>query len=73
MRHFDDTADLDDRLAQNDQLFGGLDLADELLRFVPNAFRGKVLGHFYGLRTIFNLGMTCGGEVSLPAIYYLTK
>jgi len=44
LRHFDDTADLNDGLALGDQLLGGLELADDLLRIVPGAFHGEVPG-----------------------------
>jgi len=44
LRHFDDAADLDDSLALGDQLLGGLELADNLLRRVPGPFHGRVPG-----------------------------
>jgi len=44
LSHFDDTADLDDGLALGDQLLGGLELADDLLRCVSGAFHGEVPG-----------------------------
>lgn len=42
LRHLDDAADLDDGLALGDQLLGGFQLADDLLRCVPGAFHGEV-------------------------------
>jgi len=44
LRHFDDTAELDDGLALGDQLLGGFELADDLLRRAPGAFHGEVPG-----------------------------
>jgi len=44
LRHLDDAADVDDGLALGDQLLGGLELADDLLRRVPGAFHGRVPG-----------------------------
>ena len=44
LRYLDDTADLDDGLALSDQLLGGLELADNLLRCVPGAFHSEVPG-----------------------------
>jgi len=44
LRHLDDAADLDDSLALGDQLLGGLELADDLLRRVPGPFHGRVPG-----------------------------
>jgi len=44
LRHFDDTADVDDGLALGDQLLGSFELADDLLRRVPGAFHGEVPG-----------------------------
>lgn len=44
LRHLADTADLDDGLALGDQLFGGLELADDLLCCVPGPFHGEVPG-----------------------------
>jgi len=44
LRHLDDAADVDDGLALGDQLLGGLELADDLLRRVPGAFYGRVPG-----------------------------
>jgi len=44
LRHFDDTADLDDGLALGDQLLGDFELADDLLRRVPGASHGEVPG-----------------------------
>jgi hypothetical protein len=42
LRHFDDTANLEDGLALGDQLLGGLELVDDLLRRVPGLFHGEV-------------------------------
>ncbi len=47
LRHLDDAADLDDGPALGDQLFGGLELADDLLRRVPSPFHGEVPGPFH--------------------------
>ena len=44
LRHLDEAADVDDGLALGDQLLGGLELADDLLRRVPGAFHGRVPG-----------------------------
>ena len=44
LRHLDDAADLRDGLALGDQLFGCLELADDLLGCVPGAFYGRVPG-----------------------------
>ena len=44
LRHLDDAADLDDGLALGDQLLSGLELADDLLGCVANAFHGEVPG-----------------------------
>jgi len=44
LRHLDDAADVDDGLTLGDQLLGGLELADDLLRRVPGAFHGRVPG-----------------------------
>ena len=44
LRHLDDAADVGDGLALGDQLLGGLELADDLLRCVPGAFHGRVPG-----------------------------
>lgn len=44
LRHLNDTADLDDGHALSDQLLGGLELADDLIRRVPGAFHGEVQG-----------------------------
>jgi len=44
MRHLDDTADVGDGLALDDQLLGSFQLADDLLRRVPGAFHGRVPG-----------------------------
>ena len=44
LRHLDHAADVGDGLALGDQLLGGLELADDLLRCVPGAFHGEVPG-----------------------------
>jgi len=44
LRHLDDAADLDDGLALGDQLLGGLELADDLLRCVPGPYHGRIPG-----------------------------
>ena len=44
LRHLDDAADLDDGLALGDQLLSGLELADDLLGCVADAFHGEVPG-----------------------------
>jgi len=43
LRHLDDAADVDDGLALGDQLLGGLELADDLIRRVPGAFQGRAV------------------------------
>jgi len=42
--HLQDPADVGDGLALGDQLLGGLELADDLLRCVPGAFHDEVPG-----------------------------
>lgn len=43
LRHLDDAANLGDGLAAlGNQLFGGFEPADDLLRFVPGAFHGRI-------------------------------
>ena len=42
LRHIDDAADVGNGLALGDQLLGGLELADDLLRCVPSPFHGGV-------------------------------
>ena len=44
LRHLDDAADLDDGLDLGDQLLSGLELADDLLGCVADAFHGEVPG-----------------------------
>jgi hypothetical protein len=44
LRHLDHASGVGDDLALRDQLFGGLELAGDLLRCVPGAFRGRVPG-----------------------------
>jgi len=44
LRHLDDAADVGDGLALGDQLLGGLEFADDLLRCVPGAFHGGIPG-----------------------------
>ena len=44
LRHLDDAADVGDGLALGDQLLGGFELADDLLRRVPGAFHGEIPG-----------------------------
>jgi len=61
LRHFDDAADFDDGLALGDQLLGGFELTDDLLRHVPGAFRGEVPGQSARMRTLIRPGTTCGG------------
>jgi len=61
LRHFDDTADLDDGLALGDQLLGGFELADDLLPRMPDGFHGEVPGR---MRTPIHPGPTCGIQVS---------
>ena len=48
LRHLDDTADLRNGLALGDQLIGGFELADGLLRCVPVAFHVRVPGLVWG-------------------------
>ena len=42
LRHLDHEADVGDGLALGDQLFGCLELADDLLRRVPGALHVKI-------------------------------
>jgi hypothetical protein len=42
--HFDDAADVDDRLLLGDQPLGRFELADDLLVCLPGAFHGGVRG-----------------------------
>ena len=44
LRHLDDAADLDDGLALRDQLLSDLELADDLLGCVADAFHSEVPG-----------------------------
>ena len=44
LRHLDDATDVGHDLALGDQLLGGFELADDLLRCMPGAFHGEVPG-----------------------------
>ena len=44
LRHLEDSADVRDGLALGDQLLGGFELADDLIRCVPGAFHGGIPG-----------------------------
>jgi len=47
LRHLDDTADVGDGLALDDQVLGSFQLADDLLRRVPGAFHVEVPGQVW--------------------------
>ena len=63
LRHLDDTADLDDGLALSDHLFGGLELADDLLRCVLVRFMVKSPAQSGRLMTLIHPGQTSGVDV----------
>jgi hypothetical protein len=68
LRHLDDTAELDDGLALGDQLLGGLELADDLLRRVPGALHGRVPGQVWPAEDFHSPWTNCRGprHTSLP-------
>ena len=67
LRHLDDTADLDDGLALSDHLFGGLELADDLLRCVLVPFMVKSPAQSGRLMTLIHPGQTSGVDVMSTA------
>ena len=56
LHHLQDPADVGDGLALSDQLLGGFELADGLLRCVPGAFHGRDPAQSGRMRTVIHPG-----------------
>ena len=68
LRDFDDTVDLYDGLALGDQLIGGIELADDLLRRVHGVFHRKVPGPIWAAEDSHSPGATSGVSLNQDSL-----